>query len=163
MSKLTTSILIGLIIGIGALFAGNYILKHFLYSYVVPAEVLQAQTKPPLKIVNELLPQSLEINQQGTNYIVSWKTPQPVKSLLVFVKTNDDFSVYQSELKNTEKTLIAWVSKMPNTNHKITIPTNIKFKYFYIVEIQGTWAIPYGQKIFRDKGASSPYSLLKTE
>lgn len=163
MSKLTTSIIVGIIIGFITLFAGNYILKHFLYSYVVPEDVLQMQTKPPLKLVNELLPQSLEIQQQGTDYIISWKTPQPVKSTLVFIKDTNDFTVYTNKLNDPNNALILWVNKSPNTVHKIRVPTTIKFKNFYIVEIQGAWAIPYGQKIFKDKGAGDPYSLLKTQ
>ena len=111
MSRLTASIIVGLIIGFIALFTGNYILKHFLYTYVVPNEILEAQTKPPLKLVNELLPQSLEINQQGTDFIISWKTPQPVKSAVVFTQDKSAFTVYLDQLKNTNKALSRGLTK----------------------------------------------------
>ncbi len=163
MSRIVYGILAGFIIGLFAFFAGNYMLKNYFFSYFISSELKQSFNKPPITIASDLVPQKLEISHSDTAYTISWHSSKPVKSALVFVKENFDFSSIQDELDNTEKALFVWVNKQPTTEHKVSIPTNIAYKYFYIIEIDGTWAIPYGQKIYTDKGASDPYSLLKTK
>ena len=161
MSRITIGVIAGLILGIFSFLAGNYMLKTFFSSYFITSDVQKTLTKPTLDIVSELVPQRLEVVEHVNYYTVSWYTPKPVIAYLVLIKEPVPFTEIQGSLQDTKKVLFLKVDNVASTEHKINVDYVDGFNYFYILEQQGSWVIPYGQKIYKQNGADEPYSFVK--
>ncbi len=161
MSRIIIGVIAGFVIGILAFFGGNYLLKTYFSDYFLTPEMKENLTKPSLNLVSDLVPQKLEAQVHANYYLITWHTAKPVVGYIVLTKQNVIFSQIQNKLNNTQEVLFTKIDDTPSTEHSVKLPIKQGFNYFYILEQQGAWVIPYGQKIYKDKGASDPYILNK--